>query len=63
MLPQPQVVTRNAKVQTAEPVVGRAEFDTLQTQLSDVGAQLREKEREIVVSPSTINSTIDSMSL
>lgn len=44
------MATQHAKVQTVEPVVARSEADRLQTQLTDVGARLREKEREIVVS-------------
>ena len=46
------MTTHNAKVQTVEPVVGRSEVERLQTQMADVGARLREKEREIVVSSS-----------
>ena len=44
------MATHHAKVQTVEPVVARSEAERLQTQLADVGARLREKEREIVVS-------------
>lgn len=47
--------TQNAKVQTAEPVVGRGEVEGLQTQLSDTAARLQESQRAVLVScPSSL---------
>ena len=42
--------THNAKVQTSEPVVDRAEVEGLQAQLADTAARLQESERAILVS-------------
>ena len=46
--------THNAKVQTSEPVVDRADVEGLQAQLADTAARLQESERAILVS--TISS-------
>ena len=43
------VPTQNAKVQTTEPIVSRAESERLETQLADTAARLQESERAVMV--------------